>query len=164
METYYVLDDDFEAILKRAGCQQQQLLGMPLPLLNSFEFLRRTKAQTDSPLFKLLGADDFFDVEEKEQYARAMQALADHTVATIKTDASGNGTSTALPAGNYHVYGTAEDFVKTGARGTITGNTVTLSDTGINAVTIWNLRTAIKPGTNIVTLTRDNAAFDPFAR
>jgi hypothetical protein len=169
LETYYVLDDGFEVALRRMGFHSQQLLGQQLPLLNSFEVVRRWKAQADSPLFKLLGdfagaGGNIFDADFDEQYALGMKALTDHTVATIKTDASGGGTSPMIPSGTYYVYGTSEDFVKTGAQGTITGNTVTLSDTGFNAVTIWNVKISAKPGANVVTLTRDNAAFDPFSK
>lgn len=166
VETFYLLDEDFELVLKRAGLQPQQVLGQQMPLVNSLEFVKRLKKLKEDPILNLLGADGFgggsivpFDVDG--QYALGMRALSYHTVATVKSDASGSGTFPNVPAGTYYVYGTSEDFVKTGARGTITGNTVTLSDTGFNAVTIWNLKIAAKAGPNVVTLTRDNAASDP---
>jgi len=95
----------------------------------------------------------------EQQYARGTKALREHTVATITTDSTGKATVPALAAGTYYVYGTTNRFVKTGARGTISGDTVTLHDTGIDAATIWNLRVEIKPGPNTVALTPDNAAF-----
>jgi hypothetical protein len=88
-----------------------------------------------------------------------MKALSEHTVATAKTDINGRASFPALPAGTYYVYGTANQFVKTGATGTVSGNTVTLNDTGYQAATIWNLKVVVRPGQNTVTLTPDNAAF-----
>jgi hypothetical protein len=158
--TFYLLDDDFEHILKRAGFRKEKVLGVEQPLLNSFEIVTRWKATTDNPLTKLLtGGESILPEDLEEQYARGLKALREHTVARITTDSTGKATVPDLPAGTYYVYGTTSQFVKTGARGTIIGNTVTLHDTGIDAATVWNLKVVVKPGRNTVTLTPDNAAF-----
>lgn len=72
-------------------------LGQKLPLLNSFEVLKRWKALKEgNPMFSIFESmtgesvlpDDF-----EEQYAIGMKALADHTVATIRTSMYGKGAS-----------------------------------------------------------------------
>ncbi len=161
--TFYLLDDDFENILKRAGFEQQMIFGKTLPLLNSFELVSRWKSLKDNnPLFSVfegMSGESFFDFDLDGEYALGMKALADHTVATIKTDINGKASFPSLPAGTYYIYGSASDFVKTGERGTLSGNTVTLRDTGYDKATIWNLKVTVKPGQNSITLTPDNAAF-----
>ncbi|MGH9941923.1 MAG: hypothetical protein ACRD9R_06140 [Pyrinomonadaceae bacterium] len=171
---FYLLDDDFESILQRAGFQPQTLLGKQQSRLSTFEFTFRLKAVSSvmekelSGLEKLLGGsagmegflgDSALPEDVEEQYANGLKALSEHTVATIKTDSYGRAVFPRLPAGVYYVYGTASEFVKTGTRGTVTGNTVTLNDTGHQNATIWNLKVAVKPGQNSVILTPDNAAF-----
>lgn len=159
---FYLLDEDFESALRRAGFQHQMLLGEELPLLNSFELLGRWQAMRSNPAFKILegfagGAGLPEDIAE--QYAIGKKVLSEHTVATAKTDIYGKASFPAVPAGTYYVYGTANEFVKTGASGTLSGNTVTLNDTGYQKGTIWNLKVTVKAGQNAVTLTPDNAAF-----
>ena len=161
--TFYLLDDDFESILKRAGFERQMLLGEQLPLLNSFELVVRWKRLKETnPAFRLIEGmtgESALPEDIEQQYAIAMKALSEHTVATVKTNIYGKASLPALAAGNYYVYGTSNQFVKTGARGTVVGNTVTLNDTGYQKATIWNLRVTAKPGQNSITLTPDNAAF-----
>jgi hypothetical protein len=160
---FYLLDDDFESILRRAGFKPQMLLGKELPLLNSFELVWRWKTMKETnPGFALLEGlmgESALPPDVEEQYAIGMKALAEHTVATVRTDIYGRASFAAVPAGTYYVYGTANEFVKTGARGTVTGNTVTLNDTGYQQATIWNLKVAVKPGRNALALTPDNATF-----
>ena len=160
---FYLLDEDFEGALKRAGFQHQMLLGKQLPLLNSFELVWRWKTMKESnPMFSLLegmAGGSMLPPDVEEQYALGMKVLSEHTVATAKTDIYGKASFPAVPAGTYYVYGTANQFVKTGATGTVSGNTVTLNDTGYQAATIWNLKVAVRAGQNAVTLTSDNAAF-----
>ncbi len=160
---FYLLDDDFEHILTRAGFQRQMFLGKELPLLNSFELLKRwMNIEENSPmasLMKSMGGGSVLPEDVKEQYAIAVKALSAHTVATVKTNIYGKAAFPREPAGTYHVYGTANAFVKTGEQGTITSNTVNLSDTGYQQATIWNVETTIKPGQNTLILTPDNAAF-----
>ena len=158
--TFYLLDDDFENILKRAGFKRQMLLGEELPLLNSFELLWRWKTMKEGFSFlEALMGQSVFPEEVEQQYAIGVKALTDHTVATIKTNIYGRATFPAVPAGTYFVYGTGNEFVKTGSQGTISGNTVTLQDTGYAQATIWNLKVPVKAGQNSVTLTPDNASF-----
>ena len=160
---FYLLDDDLESALKRAGFQHQMLLGKQLPLLNSFELVWRWKTMKETnPAFSLLeglAGGSALPPGVEEQYAVGMKVLSEHTVATAKTDIYGKASFPAVPAGTYYVYGTANQFVKTGATGTVSGNTVTLNDTGYQAATIWNLKVAVRVGQNVVTLTPDNAAF-----
>jgi hypothetical protein len=160
---FYLLDDDFEGALRRAGFRPQMLLGKELPLLNSFELVWRWKTMKETnPAFALLeglAGGSALPPGVEEQYAVGMKVLSEHTVATAKTDINGRASFPAVPAGTYYVYGTANQFVKTGATGTVSGNTVTLNDTGYQAATIWNLKVVVRPGQNAVTLTPDNAAF-----
>lgn len=159
--TFYLLVDDFERILQRAGFEQQLLLGERLSLLASVELLKRWMAIKDGAGFKLLEAlsgESALPADIPRQHAIATKALSDHTVAVIKTDIYGKGSSASIPAGTYYLYGTAEEFVKTGARGTLSGDRVTLTDTGYQKATIWNLRVIVKPGQNSVQVTPDNAA------
>lgn len=162
--TLYLLDDDFEAILTRVGFQHQSLLGKELPLLNSFELLKRWMNVKENPLFSMLetmSGGSGLPEDVSQQYAIGTKALEQHTVATAKTDIYGKATFPALPAGTYYMYGTANRFVATGEEGTLSGsgNTVTLADTGYQQATIWNLKVTVRPGHDRVTLTPDNAAF-----
>jgi len=76
------------------------------------------------------------------EHARAMKAIAEHTVAT----AEGDGRFPNVAAGTYWVWGTQQEFVSTGATGTITGSTVTLTPSGYQKAVIWNLKVSLEPG------------------
>jgi len=165
---FYLLDDDFEQILRSVGFKQQMLLGKPLPLLNSFEFVARMVAlQQNDPRFALLeglGGESLIPASVKQQYELGVQALSEHAVATVRTNGSGRGTLPAVPAGTYYVYGTTSDFVHVGDVVTVDRSTVTPTVTnrrqfGYDSATIWNMKVALKTGQNSVTLTRANAAF-----
>ena len=159
---FYLLDDDFEVILTRAGFKPQMLLGKELPLLSSVELVNRWHAMKDNPGFSLLaalgGGNPLEEIEEP--YAIATKALAEHTVASVRTDTYGKANLPVVPAGNYYVFGTANESVTTGARGTITGSTVTLTPNTYEKATIWNLKVQLKAGQTSVALTPDNAAFE----
>lgn len=166
--SFYLLDDDFEQILLGVGFKQQMLLGKPLPLLNSFEFVARMVAlQENDPRFKLLeglGGESLIPPEIKQQYNLGLQALSEHAVATVKTNARGRATLPAVPAGVYYVYGTTSDFVHVGDVVTVDRRTVTPTVTnrrqyGYDSATIWNMKLALKAGQNSITLTRANATF-----
>jgi len=165
---FYLLDDDFEQILRSVGFKQQMLLGKPLPLLNSFEFVARMVAlQENDPRFKLLeglGGESLIPPEVKQQYELGVQALTQHTVATVKTNAGGRGTLPAVPAGSYYVYGTTSDFVHVGDVVTVDRSTAIPKETnrrqyGYDSATIWNMKISLKAGQNSVILTRSNATF-----
>jgi hypothetical protein len=164
----YLLDDDAEQILKRANFQQQMLLGKPLPLLNSFEFVSRMVAlQQNDPRFKLLeglGGESLIPPEVKRQYDLGVEALSQHVVGYVKTNAAGRASFPTVPAGTYYIYGTTSHYVKVGEVVTIDRTTpaptVTKDrDFGYDAATIWNLKVSIKPGPNSTTLSQANAAF-----
>jgi hypothetical protein len=161
--TFYLLDDDFEHILTRAGFQHQMLLGKELPLLNSLELLKRWMAmKNNNPMFSLMetmAGGSVIPEDVPQQYQIGTKALEQHTVATARTNIYGRASFPGLPAGTYYVYGTANAFVATGAQGTLTGNSVSLSNTGYQQATIWNVETTIKPGKNSLSLTPDNAVF-----
>lgn len=108
---FYLLDEDFESALRRAGFQHQMLLGEELPLLNSFELLGRWQAMRSNPAFKILerfAGDAGLPEDIAEQYAIGKKVLSEHTVATAKTDIYGKANFPAVPAGTYYVYGTAK--------------------------------------------------------
>lgn len=164
----YLLDDDAEQILKRANFQQQMLLGKPLPPLNSFEFVARMVAlQQNDPRFKLLedfGGESLIPPEVKRQYDLGVDALSQHVVGYVKTDAVGRASFPPVPAGTYYIYGTTSQYVKVGEVVTIDRRTpaptVTKNrDFGYDTATIWNLKVSIKPGPNSTTLSQANAAF-----
>ena len=164
----YLLDDDAEQILKRAGFQQQMLLGKPLPLLNSFEFVSRMVAlQQNDPRFKLLeglGGGSLIPPEVKQQYELGVEALSEHVVGYVKTNAAGRASFPAVPAGTYYIYGSTSQYVKVGEVVTIDSTTPTPTvtknrDVGYDTATIWNVKVSIKPGPNSTTLSQANAAF-----
>jgi hypothetical protein len=166
--TFYLLDDDFEQILRSVGFKQQMLLGKPLPLLNSFEFVARMVAlQENDPRFKLLegfGGESLIPPAVKQQYDLGLQALSQHIVATIRTNAGGRGAAPAVPAGIYYVYGTTSEFVHVGDVVTVDRSTVSPTATnrrqyGYDSATIWNMKISLKAGQNSVILTRTNATF-----
>lgn len=166
--TFYLLDDDFEQILRGVGFKQQMLLGKQLPLLNSFEFVARMVAlQQNDPRFAILqglGGESIIPPEVKQQYDLGLQGLRQHIVATVKTGAGGRGTLPAVPGGNYYVYGTTSEYVHVGDIVTVDRSTVIPTETnrravGYDSATIWNMKVALKAGQNSVALTRANAAF-----
>jgi hypothetical protein len=166
--SFYLLDDDFEKILQRAGFKQQMLLGKPLPLLNSFEFVARMVAlKKNDPRFAIfegLAGESFIPAEIEQQYNLGLQALTEHLVATARTDAGGHAIAPAVPAGTYYLYGTTSEYVKVGEVVTIDRSTPTPTITnsrsyGYDSATIWNLKVAVKAGRNSITLTQANAAF-----
>ena len=166
---FYMLDDDFEKILQRAGFKQQMLLGKPLPLLNSFEFVARMVAlKKNDPRFALLeglsGGESLIPPEIDQQYNLGLQALSQHLVATAKTNAGGGAILPAVPAGTYYVYGTTSEYVKVGEVVTVDRSTVTPTITsrtpyGYDSATIWNMKVTMNAGRNSVALTRANAVF-----
>ena len=88
----YLLDDDAEQILKRADFKQQMLLGKPLPLLNSFEFVSRMVALQETNVgFKILEGlgGSLIPPEVKQQYELGVEALSEHVVGYVKTNACG---------------------------------------------------------------------------
>ena len=164
----YLLDDSAEQILERAGFHQQMLLGKPLPLLNSFEFVARMVAlQQNDPRFKIiegLGGESLIPPEVKSQYDLGVEALSKHVVGYVKTDASGRASFPAVPAGTYYIYGTTSQYVKVGEVLTIDRTTPTPTvtknrDVGYDTATIWNVKVSIKAGPNSTTLSQANAAF-----
>ncbi len=164
----YLLDDSAEQILERAGFRQQMLLGKPLPLLNSFEFVARMVAlQQNDPGFKILeglGGDSLIPPEVKSQYDLGVEALSKHVVGYVKTDAAGRASFPPVPAGTYYIYGTTSQYVKVGEVLTIDRTTPTPTvtknrDFGYDTATIWNVKVSIKPGPNSTTLSQANAAF-----
>jgi hypothetical protein len=163
----YLLDDDAEAILKRAGFKQQMLLGQPLPTLNGFEFVSRMVALKNSPTFKIFGdmtGESMIPEEVDEQYQLGLKALEPHVVAYVKTNATGRAVFPAVPAGNYFVYGTTSQWVKVGEVVRIDRSTPTPTETpvrqvGYTSATIWNKKVTVKAGQNPVVLTRENAVF-----
>ncbi len=162
--TFYVLDDNFESILKRAGYKQQMLLGKELPYLNSFEVQARWMAMKETnPLFKILESttgEATIPPEIADQFKLACTVLKEHTVAVITTNGTGVATTPRLPAGTYYVYGTANQYVKDGYTGTVSnGTVVSVNEQGHQAATIWNVKVVLKSGSNTVKLTPDNAAF-----
>ena len=165
---FYLLDDDFEKILVRAGFKQQMLLGKPLPPLNGFEFVARMVAlQKNDPRFaflKGLSGESLIPPEVEQQYNLGLQALSQHIVATANTNAGGRAILPAVPAGTYYLYGTTSEFVKVGDVVTVDTSTVTPTVTnkrpvGYDSATIWNLKVTINAGRNSVALTRNNAVF-----
>lgn len=165
---FYLLDDDFEKILQRAGFKQQMLLGKPLPLLNSFEFVARMVAlKKNDPRFALLeglSGESLIPREVEQQYNLGVQALSQHIVATAKTNAGGRAILPAVPAGTYYLYGTTSEFVKVGDVVTVDRRPITPTVTnsrpyGYDSATIWNMKVTINSGRNSVALTRANAVF-----
>lgn len=165
---FYLLDDDAEKILVRAGFKQQMLLGKPLPPLNGFEFVARMVAlQKNDPRFAILkglSGESLIPPEVEQQYNLGLQALSQHLVATANTNASGRAILPAVPAGTYYLYGTTSEFVKVGDVVTVDTSTITPTVTskravGYDSATIWNLKVTVNAGRNSVALTRTNAVF-----
>ncbi len=100
-------------------------------------------------MFSLLGgAKGTAELAELAKSAKtdiecAMKALRAHSMAQVTTDANARGTFSSVPVGTYYVYGSfyrTQKPVRTGGL-------------------VWNLKTAVKPGQNVVTLSVDNAAW-----
>ena len=156
-DTVYLLDDDLEHVLTTAGFQRLTILGQPLSLLESLAAAGRAKSQSFGvigALARALGADAN---GMTRQFDVAMAAIQAHTVAATEV-AGGPAAFEPVPNGTYWVWATHYDYVNTGAQGTVSGGVVTVTPTGYDRVTMWNVKTTLVSGANRLTLSAANAS------
>jgi hypothetical protein len=143
--TLYLLDEDADAILAKAGVQPG-LLGNRLATLTLFD----AGTQVDSfPGMELLtsilgqpGAAAEFSKLAKADFDCAMKAIRAHSVAEMTTDVNARGSFPNVPAGNYYLFGRFYRITKPVRGGGM----------------LWNLNLVLKPGQNMHRLTVDDAA------
>lgn len=153
--TLYLLDEDAENALQRAGVEPG-LLGSRFATMLFIEnttLLEPGKLNEIAPgLGSILstlggekGAAEMTELAKsaKADFECAMKVIRAHSVAQMTTDANARGTFPGVPAGSYYLYGS---FFRT-HKPVRTGGLV------------WNLKVEVKPGQNATMLSVNNAAW-----
>lgn len=141
----FLLDDDAERILQRAGVEPG-LMGSRIGMLSFYD------GGTQVDRFPMLnevstalgheGMGKEIAKGAREDYECAMKSIRAHSVGSVTTDGNAQATFTSLPQGTYYLFGR---FYR--QRKPVRGGGM-----------YWNLRTGIKPGANRVTLSVSNAS------
>ena len=121
--TFYLLDDSVENIMKAADVTN----GADMSLFSG------------SSLHQTLSLSYYGKNLEKYSvvYAKTMEAIKPHIIATVTTDFSGKGQFEAVPAGTYYLFGIGQIFKE---------------------VAVWDLKADLKSGQNSLTLDQNNLA------
>ena len=144
--TLYLLDEDAETILERAGVQPGLLgsrvanltlidAGTQLQNVPGIGLVAAITGHSDAPgeVAKLAKAD----------YDCAMKWIQAHSAAAMTTDTTARGVFPRVPAGTYYLYGRFYRVTKPVRGGGM----------------VWNMKVILTPGPNALTLTVDNAAY-----
>ena len=143
--TLYLLDEDADVVLQRAGVEAG-LLGSRLAM---FTFLDAGTQIGNAPgvdmlasLFGQKGELEEFTKERKAEFDCVMKAIRAHVVAETTTDEDARATFPGVAAGNYYLFGRFYRITKPVRGGGV----------------LWNLPVQLKPGSNALPLSVDNAA------
>jgi hypothetical protein len=143
--TLYLLDEDADVILQRAGVEPG-LLGSRLAM---FTFLDAGTQLGSVPGMELLTSMfsqkeelEAFTKERQAEFECVMQAIRAHSVAEVTTDANAVATFPSVPAGTYYLFGRFYRITKPARGGGV----------------LWNHQIQLKPGQNALPLSVDNAA------
>jgi hypothetical protein len=124
--SFYLLNDDLNNILQTSGIKPEKRLS----LLNTF-------------LMANYGASLGIERSAKV-FARAMESVKPHIIATSTSDNNGRGQFSALDPGTYYLVNVSVVYLNTG----------TLTD---RKAILWNVKVQIQPGQNSMTLDEKNA-------
>lgn len=143
--TLYLLDQDADTILQRAGIERG-ILGSRLEM---FTFLDAgTQVGNAAPieimasLFGRKDELDAFTAERKAEFECVMKAIKAHSVAEATTDDNARATFPSVPAGTYYLFGRFYRITKPVRGGGV----------------LWNLEVRLKSGRNAKPLSVNNAA------
>jgi hypothetical protein len=143
--TLYLLDEDADVVLQKAGVQPG-LLGSRLAM---FTLLDAGTQVGNVPMMDVLaslfghkGELDEFTKERQAEFDCVMRAIRAHSVAEVTTDGNARGTFPSVPAGAYYLFGRFYRITKPARGGGV----------------LWNLEIQLKPGPNTLALSVDNAA------
>ena len=143
--TLYLLDEDAEGILQRAGIEP----GLPGSRLAMFTFLDAGTQVGNAPgmdfLASLTGQGEdlaAFTNDRKAEFECVMKAIRAHSVAEITTDVNARGTFPSVASGTYYLFGRFYRITKPVRGGGV----------------LWNLEIELKPGQNALILSVNNAA------
>jgi hypothetical protein len=143
--TLYLLDEDADTILQRAGVERG-ILGSRLEM---FTFLdagtqvgNAATVEILASLFGQKGEIDAFTNERKAEFECVMKAIRAHSLAEVTTDANARATFPSVPAGTYHLFGRFYRITKPVRGGGV----------------LWNLPVQLRPGQNALQLSVNNAA------
>ncbi len=124
--SFYLLDDDLKSILQTSALKPENRLS----LLNTF-------------LMANYGSSLGIERSEKA-FARAMESVQPHIVATTTSDFNGKGQFSSLVPGTYYLVNVGVVYLNTGS----------LTD---RKAILWNVKVQIQPGQNSTTLDEKNA-------
>jgi hypothetical protein len=143
--TLYLLDEDADTILQKAGVQPG-LLGSRLATLTLFDAGTQVEHAPGMDLLTSIlgqpGALAEFTREAKADFDCAMKAIRAHSVAEMTTDANARGVFPNVPPGTYYLFGRFYRITKPVRGGGM----------------LWNLSVDLKPGQNVRRLSVDDAA------
>ena len=146
--TLYLLDEGAETVFQQAGIKPV-VFPVRLSLIESVSFYDAFGEVKNVPgmemITGLLGGrkEDLESPEAKAEFDCAMKAIRSHSIAQMTTDANARGTFPSVPSGTYYLYGRFYRVQKPFRGGGM----------------VWNLKVAVKPGPNTLTLTVNNAAY-----
>jgi hypothetical protein len=124
--TFYLLDDDLNRILQTSDLKPEKRLS----LLNTFSMANYGST---------LGIE-----RSAKAFARAMESVKTHIVATTTSDSNGNGQFSSLVLGTYYLMNASVIYLNTGS----------FAD---RKAILWNVKVQIHPGQNSITLSEENA-------
>jgi hypothetical protein len=143
--TLYLLDEDADVVLQKAGVETG-ILGSRLAM---FTLLDAGTQVGNVPVMDVLaslfghkGEFDEFTKERQAEFDCVMKAIRAHSVAEVTTDANARGTFSRVPAGTYYLFGRFYRVTKPVRAGGV----------------LWNLPLQLRLGQNTLALSVDNAA------
>ena len=141
----FLLDDDAERILQRAGVEPG-IMGSRIGMLSFFDGGTQVEnVPMLNQVAALLGHEGMAQEISKgarDDYECAMRSIRAHSAASVTTDANAQAVFTNLLQGTYYLFGRFYRMRKPVRRGGM----------------YWNLRTEIKPGANRLVLSVSNAS------
>jgi hypothetical protein len=143
--TFYLLDQDADVVLQKAGIQPG-LLGSRLAMFTLLDAGTQVGnvpvMDVMATLFGHKGELDEFTKERQADFDCVMKAIRAHSVAEVTTDGNAGGTFPSVPAGTYYLFGRFYRITKPARGGGV----------------LWNLEIPVKPGPNTLALSVNNAA------
>jgi hypothetical protein len=143
--TLYLLDEDADVILQRAGIEPGMMgsrLGMLAFLDAGTQLEKVSELGALAAAFGQPGALSEITAMSKPDLDCAMKSIRAHSLAEMTTDANARGTFPGVPPGTYYLFGRFYRVNKPVRAGAVS----------------WNQRVTLRPGQNLLRLSVDNAA------
>lgn len=148
--TLYLLDEDAENVLQRAGIKPV-IFPIRLSLIESVNFYDAFGEVRNLPGIDILATmpggqglkQDLESGPAKAEFDCAMKAIRSHSVAGMTTNANARGIFPSVPAGTYYLYGRFYRVQKPVRGGGM----------------VWDLKVVLSPGQGTITLSVNNAAY-----